>query len=77
MAVRWTTSPPGARYLVEGGLADPARLGIEGGSHGGTMVAYAVAKVPDLFQAADELFGVTDRATCIERTNRAQPPGGS
>ena len=60
----------GARYLVEGGLADPARLGIGGGSHGGTMVAYAVTKVPQLFQAAVELFGVTDRATYIERTNR-------
>lgn len=60
----------GARYLVDNGLADPARLGIGGGSHGGTMVAYAVTKYPDLFQAAVELFGVTDRATYIERTNR-------
>lgn len=60
----------GARYLTDSGLADPARLGIGGGSHGGTMVAYAVTKYPDLFGAAVELFGVTDRATYIERTNR-------
>ena len=60
----------GARYLIDQGFADPARLGIGGGSHGGTMVAYAVTKYPDLFQVAIELFGVTDRASYIERTNR-------
>lgn len=60
----------GVRFLVDSGLADPVRLGIGGGSHGGTMVAYAVTKYPDLFGAAVELFGVTDRATYIERTNR-------
>ncbi|HZT32953.1 MAG TPA: S9 family peptidase [Bryobacteraceae bacterium] len=60
----------GARYLIARGLADPKRLAIGGGSHGGTMVAYAVTKYPDLFQAAIELYGVVDRATYIERTNR-------
>lgn len=34
------------------------------------MVAYAVTKYPDLFAAAMELFGVVDRATFNERTNR-------
>jgi dipeptidyl aminopeptidase/acylaminoacyl peptidase len=34
------------------------------------MVAYAVTKYPDLFQAAIELYGVVDRATFNERTNR-------
>jgi dipeptidyl aminopeptidase/acylaminoacyl peptidase len=60
----------GAEYLVSQGLADPARIGIGGGSHGGTMVAYAVTKHPGLFKAAVELYGVTDRASYIERTNR-------
>jgi dipeptidyl aminopeptidase/acylaminoacyl peptidase len=60
----------GAQYLVDQGLADPKRLAIGGGSHGGTMVGYAVTKYPDLFAAAIELFGVVDRATFIERTNR-------
>ncbi|HYM09739.1 MAG TPA: alpha/beta fold hydrolase, partial [Bryobacterales bacterium] len=60
----------GAEYLVAQGLADRARLAIGGGSHGGTMVAYAVTKYPDLFRAAIELYGVVDRATYIERTNR-------
>lgn len=60
----------GAQYLVDQGLADPKRLAIGGGSHGGTMVAYAVTKYPDLFAAAIELYGVVDRATFLERTNR-------
>lgn len=60
----------GADYLVKQGLADPKRLAIGGGSHGGTMVGYAVTKYPDLFAAAIELYGVVDRATFNERTNR-------
>ncbi len=60
----------GAEYLVGQGLADPKRLAIGGGSHGGTMVGYAVTKYPDLFQAAIELYGVVDRAIFVERTNR-------
>lgn len=60
----------GAQYLIAHGLADPARIAIGGGSHGGTMVAYAVTKYPDLFRCAIELYGVVDRATFNERTNR-------
>jgi dipeptidyl aminopeptidase/acylaminoacyl peptidase len=39
------------------------RIGIWGGSHGGTMVAYEVTKQPDVFHAAIELYGVVDRAS--------------
>ena len=60
----------GARFLVTEGLADANRLALAGGSHGGTMVAYAVTKVPELFRAAVDLYGVTDRGTYLERTNR-------
>lgn len=60
----------GAQYIVNTGLADRKRLGIGGGSHGGTMVAYAITKDPDLFKVAIELYGVVDRATYNERTNR-------
>ena len=60
----------GAEYLVKQGLADPKAIAIGGGSHGGTMVGYAVTKYPDLFACAIELFGVVDRATFNERTNR-------
>ncbi len=60
----------GAQYLVSQSEADAKRLAIGGGSHGGTMVGYAVTKYPDLFAAAIELYGVVDRATFLERTNR-------
>jgi len=60
----------GAEYLVTKGLADKERIGIGGGSHGGTMVAYEVTKRPELWHAAIELYGVVDRASFIERTNR-------
>ncbi len=59
----------GAQFLVDRGWADPARLAIGGGSHGGTMVAYLVTKRPALFHAAIEAWGVVDRAAFVERTN--------
>ncbi|HXW89728.1 MAG TPA: S9 family peptidase [Terriglobales bacterium] len=58
------------QYLVDQGIADPKRIAIGGGSHGGTMVNFAVTKLPDTFAAAISLFGVSDRATFLERTNR-------
>jgi dipeptidyl aminopeptidase/acylaminoacyl peptidase len=60
----------GVKYVVDRGLADPKHVAIGGGSHGGTMVAYAVTKYPALFQAAIEMYGVVDRTTFLERTNR-------
>lgn len=60
----------GAQCLISLGIADPARIAIGGGSHGGTMVAYAVTKYPEMFKCAIELYGVVDRATYNERTNR-------
>ena len=61
----------GAEYLISNGLADPGRIGIGGGSHGGTMVAYAVTRYPELFAAAAELYGVVDRELFVYRTNRS------
>ncbi len=60
----------GAQFLITRGLGDPERIGIAGGSHGGTMVAYAVTKYPALFHVAIDLYGVSDRASYNERTNR-------
>lgn len=57
-------------YLVDSGFGDPKRVAVGGGSHGGTMVNYAVTKLPDLFCAAISLYGVSNRATFLERTNR-------
>lgn len=61
----------GAQYLITRGLADATRIGIGGGSHGGTMVAYAVTRYPEIFAAAAELYGVVDRELFVYRTNHA------
>jgi dipeptidyl aminopeptidase/acylaminoacyl peptidase len=58
------------KYLIDSGLADPKRVAIGGGSHGGTVVANAVAKLPDTFAAGIEMFGVVDRALFLQYTNR-------
>jgi dipeptidyl aminopeptidase/acylaminoacyl peptidase len=58
------------KYLVDQGLADPKRIAIGGGSHGATMVHYAVTKLPDLRVAAISYGGAVNRATFLERTNR-------
>lgn len=42
----------GVRWLVDQGLADPARVGIYGWSYGGYMAALSLAKAPQTFQAA-------------------------
>ena len=57
-------------YLVTAGITDSKRVAIGGGSHGGTVVANAVTKLPDTFAAAIEMFGVVDRALFLQYTNR-------
>lgn len=59
-----------AKFLADQGLADSKRIAIGGGSHGGTVVANAVAKLPGVFAAGLELYGVVDRALFLEYTNR-------
>lgn len=59
-----------AKFLVDQGLADAKRIAIGGGSHGGTVVANAVTKLPGLFAAGLELYGVVDRALFLQYTNR-------
>jgi dipeptidyl aminopeptidase/acylaminoacyl peptidase len=58
------------QYLVDAGLTDPKRVGISGGSHGGTVVANAVTKLPNTFAVGIEKFGVVDRALFLRYTNR-------
>jgi dipeptidyl aminopeptidase/acylaminoacyl peptidase len=58
------------QYLVDAGLADPKHVGISGGSHGGTVVANAVTKLPDTFAVGIEKFGVVDRTLFLRYTNR-------
>ncbi|MEU9021695.1 prolyl oligopeptidase family serine peptidase [Actinomadura sp. NPDC048394] len=48
-----------AQALVDGGIADPARLAIRGGSAGG-WTTLAAATQTDLFKAATSYFGISD-----------------
>lgn len=55
----WTDILSGIDLLVAEGVADPDRLGIAGGSHGGFLAAWAVGQT-DRFRAALVLSGVID-----------------
>jgi dipeptidyl aminopeptidase/acylaminoacyl peptidase len=50
-------------YLQAGGLADPKRVGIMGGSYGGYMVMAGVTEFPDRIAAGVNLFGVVNFET--------------
>lgn len=58
----------GVDALVADGVADPARLGVFGGSHGGFMAAWLVT-VTDRFRAALPYSPVTDWAFMRRTTN--------
>jgi len=60
----WTDTLAGLDALVADGVADPARLGIAGWSHGGFMAAWAVTQT-DRFRAAVMGAGITDWAMQI------------
>jgi len=55
-----------ARFLTETGFVDPKRLGITGGSYGGNMTLMAIGKVPDLWAAAVEEYGIIDWFTMLQ-----------
>lgn len=55
-------------HLVEAGIADPARLGIMGGSYGGYMVMAGVTEYPDMFAGGANLFGVVNFETFFAQT---------
>lgn len=57
-----------ADYLTSSGRADPARLGIAGGSYGGYMTMAGVTEFPDLFAAGVNLFGIVNFATFFAQT---------
>jgi dipeptidyl aminopeptidase/acylaminoacyl peptidase len=54
--------------LVDLGLADPARLGVMGGSYGGYMVMAGVTEYPAMFAAAANLYGIVNFETFFEQT---------
>lgn len=55
-------------YVVKGGIADPARVGIMGGSYGGYMTMAGLTEYPDRFAAGANLFGVVNFATFFAHT---------
>ncbi len=50
----------GVRWLVEQGLADPARVGITGWSYGGYMTLMCMLRAPDVFRVGVAGAPVTD-----------------
>lgn len=59
----------GAEYLVRGGLADPQRLLIKGGSAGGYTVLAALA-FHDTFSAGASHYGIGDLTTLARDTHK-------
>jgi dipeptidyl aminopeptidase/acylaminoacyl peptidase len=55
----WTDVVTGIDLLIADGVADPDRLGIAGGSHGGFMAAWAIGHT-DRFKAAIVEAGISD-----------------
>ncbi|MCI4347048.1 MAG: S9 family peptidase [Thermoplasmata archaeon] len=51
------------RAVVDAGVADPARIGVMGGSYGGFMTMAALTEFPDLFAAGVDLFGIVNFET--------------
>ncbi len=58
-----------ARYLIERGLADPARCAIAGGSAGGYTTLSALT-FRDLFKAGASHFGVSDLGALVRDTHK-------
>lgn len=59
----------GAEYLVQRGLADPAKLAIKGSSAGGYTVLAALA-FADTFAAGASLYGIGDLETLVRDTHK-------
>lgn len=57
-------------WAVEQGIADPARVGIKGGSYGGYAALVGAAFTPERFAAAVDLVGIADLTSFV----RALPP---
>jgi dipeptidyl aminopeptidase/acylaminoacyl peptidase len=58
-------------WLTENAVADPARMGIMGGSYGGYLTNAAVVEYPGLFRAAVSFVGVSDWVRALEEASPA------
>ncbi len=55
-------------FVVGEGIADPARVGIMGGSYGGYMTMAGLTEYPDRFAAGANLYGVVNFETFFRHT---------
>ncbi len=55
-------------FLVDAGLADPARVGVSGRSYGGYLTLAALARFPELFAVGVDVCGISDFATFYAAT---------
>src|SRR2546427_2787996 len=62
----------GVHWLIDQGIADPARIGIYGGSYGGYATLAGVAFTPDLYAAAVDYVGVSNLFRSEEHTSELQ-----
>jgi len=56
----------GVQYLIDQGIADPARVGIVGGSYGGYAVLAGLAYTPERYTVGIDLFGPSNLMTLLE-----------
>ncbi len=56
----------GVRWLIEKGIADPARIAIYGGSYGGYATLQGIVKEPDLYACAVDYVGVSNLFTFLQ-----------
>jgi len=56
----------GVKHLIEEGIADPARVGILGGSYGGYATLAGVAFTPNLYRAAVDIVGPSNLITLLK-----------
>jgi dipeptidyl aminopeptidase/acylaminoacyl peptidase len=58
----------GAAWLADQKLADPARIGVYGGSYGGYLTLMSLALRPDRFAAGVSIVGVVSLKTMLDTT---------
>ncbi|GAB2907163.1 alpha/beta hydrolase family protein [Paralcaligenes ginsengisoli] len=56
----------GVQWLVDQGIADPARIAIYGGSYGGYATLAGITYTPDLYAAAVDYVGVSNLLTFMD-----------
>jgi dipeptidyl aminopeptidase/acylaminoacyl peptidase len=59
----------GVEFLKATGYVDPKKIGITGGSYGGFMTLMAIGKVPDIWAAAVEEYGIINWFTMLKTSD--------